>query len=502
MSKEVSFSPFEKMLKGFDTAANAVSSTLGPKGRNVWIDDAMAPKFTNDGASIALNVVLEDKLEDSGAKILKNTCGQTLDDAGDGTTTSAVLVQAIVHEARKRPENPMVIRESLLAALPPLVAKIKKQSKKITVNDIKKVALISAENEELAENISAIVKKIGSDAVITVEDSYDPIISYDIIEGYEANVGFMDPRFANDPKKARCVMEDVPVLVTEKKIAALSDVNYLWEKFATKGISSCIIVCDDIETPMLGVFLGSKLTGKFNSVVIRATGDMLKDIEATVGATRVSDTTGVSFQNVDFKHLGYVKKAVIDASKSLFIPKDPKKSSLYADHLQKFAKNEPNTYIKERLVKRIAQLRGGVAILKIGTPDFNREYLKDKADDAIKASKVALQEGVVEGGGMCLYRIAQEIKPTTVGEIILKQALSAPLRRIVENAAKDYAEVIKNMPKYMGYDAKNDKYVDMINEGIVDPAKVERVALENSVTNAASFITMAAAITEYVPPQK
>lgn len=498
MSKDVSFKPFEKMVSGLDITANAVSGTLGPKGRNVWIDDPTEPKFTNDGATISMHVVLEDKLEDSGAKILKNTCGQTLDDAGDGTTTSAVLVQAVIHEALKRPENPMEIRESLLEAVPKIVSEIKKSSIKITRKDIKKVALISAENEELAENISQIINKIGEDAVITVEDSYDPVISYDITEGYEAHVGFMDARFANDPKKARCVMENVPVLVTEKKIAAMSDVAPLWEQFAKQGVSQCIVVCDDIEPALLGVFLASKMRGTFTAVVIRATGDLLKDIEAAVGATRVSDTTGITFQNITPEQLGSVKKAVIDANKSIFIPTDPKKALAYASHLDKFVQTEPNMYIKEKLQKRVSQLRGGIAVLKIGTPDFNRAYLKDKADDAIKASKVALQEGVVEGGGMCLYRIAEGMKPKTIGEEILKRALTAPLRKIIENGGKDYAEIVKNLPEGQGYDAKNNKYVSMRSSGIIDPAKVTRCAVENSVSNAAQFITMSAAITEHV----
>ncbi len=375
MSKDVSFSPFEKMLRGLDTAANAVSGTLGPCGKNVWIDDPTEPKFTNDGATISMHVVLEDKLEDSGSKILKNTCGQTLDDAGDGTTTSAVLVQAVIHEALKRPENPMEIRESLLEALPNVVAQIKKSSQKITKKDIKKVALISAENEELAENISQIINKIGEDAVITVEDSYDPIISFDITEGYEAHVGFMDSRFANDTKKARCVMENVPVLVTEKKIAAMSDVAPLWEQFKSKGISQCVIVCDDIENALLGVFIASKIHGTFTATVIKASGDLLKDIEAAVGATRVSDTTGVTFQNITIDKLGHVKKAIIDANKSIFIPSQPKKALAYASYLEKFVRNEPNMYIKEKLQKRVSQLRGGIAVLKIGTPDFNRAYV-------------------------------------------------------------------------------------------------------------------------------
>lgn len=510
MSKIVSFAPRDKMIRGLDIACDAVAGTLGPKGRNVWIDDQVSPKFTNDGFSIASNIVLKDPEEESGNKIVKNTCGQTVDDAGDGTTTSAVILQAVVHEALKRPENPMEIRESLLEASKKVVAGIKSASTPIAKEDIRKVALISAENEELADNISKIFEQVGEHAVVTVEDSYDPNISYEVIPGYEATVGFIDPRFA-DPKdkKARCVFEDVPVLVCEKKISTLTDISALWSKFKIQGISSCVIVCDDIENSILGTFVYNKITGNFNSVVIRATGDMLKDIEACVGATRVSDTTGVTFQNVDFDHLGRAKKVVADANKTLFVPSHPEKAELYANHLEKFRNNEANWYVKQRLEKRISQLRGGVAVLKIGTQDFNREYLKDKADDAIKACKAALEEGVVEGGGMCLWRIASKMKGKTIGEQILKKSLQAPFKKICENAGKDHAEILMDIKTYsdgygtsMGYDARNDEYILLVENGIIDPAKVERAAVENAVSNAANFITMFASIVDEPAPSK
>lgn len=503
MNKEISFSPMVRMLKGFNIAADIVTGTLGPKGRNVYVDDPMQPKFTNDGATIATQVVLKDKLENAGAKILKNTCGQTNDDAGDGTTTTAVLVQAIVKECLARPENPMEIRESLLQAKNKIVSLIKKSANPIDIKDIKKVTLISAENDVLATKISEIINKVGKDAVITVEDSLDFNTTYDLVNGYEANCGFASNAFITEAKRARCVMQDVPVFVTEKKISAIQDISPLFEKFQKNGITSCVIVCDDIENSMLGVFVASKMTGKFNAVVIRASGDALKDIEAAVGAKRVSDETGLSFQNVDLEHLGKVKKIISDANKTLFIPAETSNAKEYATFLEKFVREEPNMYIKQRLQKRIAQLRGGIAVLKIGGQDFEREYLKDKADDAIKASKSALEEGVVEGGGMCLWRISQQIRPKTVGEIILKNALTAPFKKIISNAGKEYADIISDLTlaqqvedNPIGYDAKLDEYVALIVNGIIDPAKVERCSLENAIANAAQFITMFASITD------
>lgn len=497
------------MLKGLDINCDAVIGTLGPKGRNVWVDDAVAPKFTNDGATISRSIVLKDPLEDSGNKIAKNTTNQTLDDAGDGTTTTACLLKAIVHASCERPENPMMVRESLMEAVPKVVKEIKKASIAIDKKDIKKVTLVSADDDLLATKISEIINKLGEDVVVTIEDSYDgKRVDYEIIDGYEAGVGFMSPAFVTEKGKAKAIMINVPVFVTDKKISAIQDISPLFEYLKKVGITSCVIVCEDIENSILGLLVANKNIGAFNSIVIRATGDLLKDIEAVVGATRVSDETGVTFQMMSDanKYLGKVKKITCDASKTLFIPVSNAPAQQRADHLEKFAEVEQNMYIKERLVKRISQLRGKIAVLKIGGQDFEREYLKDKADDAIKASKVALQEGVVEGGGMCLWRIAQGMKPKTVGEEILKKALIAPLKQNIENAGLDYAEIVSGFSKLEGwsanskpgYDTRHNRYVDMVFDGIMDPAKVERVAVENAVASAGQFITAHASITELI----
>lgn len=499
--KEITMNQMDRVLKGFDITADLVIGTLGPKGRNVFIDDAMTPTITNDGAKISQNVSFPNKLENMGAYLVKNTSSQTNDDAGDGTTTTAALLKAIVHASLERPENPMEIKDSLQVATAKVLKKLKNTAKVIDKKDIGRVALISAENKKLADMVTDIMKKVGKDAAVTVEDSKTFDCSYEIIEGYEGAVGFMSTDFINDKKKARAVMTDVPVFVTEKKINTLSDISPLFEQFKASKISEAVIVCDDIDPSILGIISVNNKIGSFKSIVIRATGDMIKDIEAVVGATRISESTGVSFQTVDItKHLGHVKKIVSDANKTLFIPASSKGCVAYANYLQNAANEEPNMYIKERLIKRISQLRGGVAVLKIGAhTDFEREYLKLKAEDTVKAVKAALEEGIVEGGGMALWRISASMKPRTIGEHILKKSLSFPLRKIIENAGKDYAEVIKNMPEGMGYDAKRDKYVNMIEVGIIDPAKVERCALENSVSTASTFITVFGTISDAEP---
>lgn len=481
----------DKMIKGFDTVSEAIMGTLSPKGANVYIDMPMTPEITNDGATIGQHIELADKVENMGANIVRNTSSQTNDDAGDGTTTTVVLLHSIVHECLKRPENPMDVRKSVKEAAEKVLEKLKAQSVKITKKDIERVALISAEDARLTKIITDIFSKLGDQATVTIEDSRTFDTEVEIVEGYEAHVGFMSPAFVNEPKKARCVMTDVPVFVSDKKIATIQDISHLQEQLKTRGITSLVIVCEDIEDAILGVYAQSKMMGAFNAVVIRATGDLLKDIEAATGATRVSNATGVSFQNVDItKHLGKVKKVTSDAHKTIFIPENPALATKYANILQSFAASEHNSYIKERLERRIAQLRGSIAILKIGaSTDFERVYLKRKAEDAVKAVKAALEEGIVEGGGMALWRIGQDMKPKTLGEQILKKALSAPLQTIAKNCGKDYAELIKDLPEGKGYDAKNDKYVSMVENGIIDPTKVERCALENAVSAATTFIT-------------
>lgn len=499
MSKEV-FSGKEamsKMMIGLNKCADTVGSTLGPCGNNVYLDGGI-PKITNDGASIANEIVLEDKLENAGAYAVRNVSAQTNDDAGDGTTTTSVLFQAVVQEALKRPENVMVVKNSLKEAGDKVLQSLAKRAVKIEMKDIEQVALISAENKELASMITEIVNKLGEKAVINVEDSKTFATDYEIVDGYEANVGFMSPAFITDKKTSKSVHTDVPVLCTEKKISSVGDIAPIFDMFKKEGVGSCVIVCDDIDDSILGVLVMNNNLGNFKSLVIRATSLLLDDIAGVVGATKISNASGVNFHNFKKEHLGVAKKVISDANKTLFMG-DGVASKKYADELEAKAEGEPNMYTAKNMKQRVAKLRGGIAQLRIGaSTDFEREYLKDKAVDAVKAVQSALEEGIVDGGGMTLYNLANELKPTTIGEEILKKALTAPLRKIIENCGKDYAEIIKEMPSGMGYDAKEDKYVNMIEAGIIDPAKVERCAIENSVSSASTFITTKSVITDYI----
>lgn len=498
MAKNVSFGTdvVKKMLKGLDRAADAVGSTIGPRGSNVYFETPLVPEFSNDGATIADKVVLQDKEEDMGAFIIRNISSQQNDDCGDGTTTVTVLTQALIHECLKRPENPMEIRDSLKEATNKALKVLAKKSLKLKKEDVGKVALISAENKEIAKLVTEIIEKLGDKAVINVEDSKTFETHYEIVDGYEATVGFMSPHFINDKKTGRAVYTDVPVFVTEKKIQNIVDISPLFELFKKANISQCVIVCDDIDDSMLGMLVMNKSMGNFNSLVIKASGDTLKDIEGVTGAKRVSDQTGTTFKDISLEDLGTAKKVISEAAKTLFIS-EGKKSKEYADFLEYSTANETNMYIKEKDKYRIAKLRGGVATLSIAAPtDTERTYLRRKAEDAVKATQAALEEGVVDGGGMALWQIAQGIEAKTVGEQVLKKALISPFRKIVENSGKDYAEIVRNMPDGKGYDAKAGKYVDMAEQGILDPSKVERCALENSASTAGIFITTACVITE------
>ncbi len=501
---------FEKMLIGLNKVANAVGSTLGPKGRNAYLYDIdpLQTKNTNDGVTIANGIVLKDPEEDAGAFIIRNVSAQTLDDCGDGTTTTTVLTQAIIQECLKRPENPMEVRESLKQAGEKVLKMLTKKGTPIKKEDIEKVALISSEDKHLAKLITEIINKLGEKAVINVEDSKTFATDYEIVDGYEAHVGFMSPHFITDKKSNKAIYEDIPVLCVEKKISNIAELSVIFKAFQDQGITKCIIVAQEIDDSLLGMFVFNKVNAIFNSLVINATGPLLEDIAGATGATTIAEGTGVTFQNFTLDKLGKAKKVICDANKTIFIG-DGITNRKYADELEAKADGEPNMYTQKTMRRRVAQLRGGVAVLRIGAPtDAERGYMKDKAEDAVKATLCAMEEGVVEGGGMTMWRLAQELNPKTIGETVLQKALQAPLRKICDNAGKDYTYVITHIKEKenelwednrskegrLGYDAKTDSYCELIKWGIIDPAKVERCALENAVSASAQFITTATLI--------
>lgn len=498
MSKNVLFGKeaMDKMVKGLDIASAAVSGTLGPCGRNVYLEDSMQNQIINDGTKIANKIQLDDKVEDLGAYIIRNVCGQQADDVGDGTTTVAVLTHALIHACLERPENPMVVKQSLKEAGDKVLKILAKQSIKLKKEDIEKVALISSEDKQIAKLITEIIEKLGEKAVVNVEDSKTFITDYEIVDGYEAGVGFISPRFITDVKGSKAVFDDISVLIYDKKISNLTDIAPVFELIKKEGLGQIAIICDDIDDSMLGVFVQSKLMGTFSGVVIRATGWLLHDIEGATGAKAISPTNGVTPQNFKKEYFGHAKKIVSTANTTLFTT-DGKSAKQYAGLLEMEAENDPNQFSAKKTKERAAKLRGGVAVLRIAaSTDQERIYLREKADDAVKSTKAAIEEGVVQGGGLTLWNIANELKPKTIGEEIIKNALQAPFRKIVENCGVDYTEVILNMPKGQGYDARNNCYVNMIEAGIIDPIKVTRIALENAISAGSTFITAFCTITD------
>lgn len=493
--KNVSFSK-EKFYKGLKTATQAVGSTIGPKGRNVFLGDPTLPRFTNDGASIANKIQLKDPEEDAGAWVVRSATARAADEAGDGTTTTAVILDAIFDEVRKRSEPAVEIKNSLYDAMEGVKEQIAKVAKTTTAKDVKHIAKVSAEDEELASLITEIFDKKGVEAQVTVQDSGDAKCSIQMKDGYEAKVGLFSPWLVTNFQKQTAEYKDVPVLCTHKKVDSITQLLPIYEKLSQRNLTKLVIVCDDMDIAALGAIVDNKRRGTFSTLVIRATGDLLDDIASVVGATPVSNQTGADFSDQDIlKKLGTAASVVSTVGTATaqgtttFVGKTAAGSKERASYLEAQAENISNGFEKSSILKRAGKLRSGVAVLNIGAySEQELGYLRDKADDAIKAVRSALEEGYVEGGGMCLYRIADSLQPKTVGEHIIKVALQAPLKRIIENAGKDYTQIIKDLPKDKGYDAKEGTYKDLIKEGIIDPAKCERVAVESAVSAIAELI--------------
>jgi chaperonin GroEL len=475
----------DKVIDGLNITVKAASGTLGPKGRNVLYPYPPHYKVTNDGKTIVDAIDLEDEAEKQGSWMVKNTCAQQVDDAGDGSTTVAVLLQAITEEARKRPENATEVSQSLKSALPNVLKAIKAKSK--PVKDILQVALISAEDKILAQNIAEVVAKVGAEGTILVEENNEPKIDYEIVNGYEANVGYMSPYFATDTKKMVAEMKDVAVFCTRRKINAVGDLQPLIEQMNTKNIKQVVIVTEDIDPQMLGILVTSRLQGKISCVVVKATGALLDDIAMATGASLLCDDTGVTFENFQAdEHFGKCQKFTCGEKKSVFIS-NAKTAKEQAKRLETMAEKNPNTFEAKKYRERAAKLKSGIAVLRIGSPTtVDMGYLKDKADDAVHATQAALEEGVVAGGGVCLRDIAYALKPKSIGEEILKKALVKPYKQILENGGQEYAE----------------HAYDIYPDSVIDPAKVTRCAVTNATINAALLISTHCAVVEVVKETK
>lgn len=483
----------ERIKKGLDLACDTIKTTIGSKGRNAFIERNMTNIITNDGITIANAIELDDALENMGVWLVRNTSAQTNEEAGDGTSGTAVLLQAIVTEAMKRPESPMDIKKSLQKAGERVEKWIKDASQPITSDkQIEEVATISSESKETGKLIAEVISKVGQHTPITIEDNRLPEISYTVVEGLETKVGYVHPDFITNEKEGTAEMENAVVFATDRRISSVPELKTLLETVQAEKITSLVFLVSDIDNAVLGNFILSKKMGQFNSLVIRVRGTELEDMATACGATIISESNGLKFTDITPIHFGMARKITCTDKKTIILSREnnPMRDRVVAT-LRGLSSSTKNIYEAKRLSERADALEGGVAVINVGAhTDSEREYQKFKIEDAVNATKSAIAEGLVEGGGMCLFRTSNKLKGNSAGEVILRKALKTPLKAIIENAGDDYTTVIKSIGHKKGYNSDTGKSVDMFKAGIVDPTRVIRSAFQNALSTASNFVTM------------
>jgi chaperonin GroEL len=531
MAKQILFSEEARksIARGLSHAAHAVKVTLGPRGRNVVIEKSYGgPRITNDGVSIAKEISLKDKFENMGAEIVKEVASKTNDTAGDGTTTSVVLLEALVEEGLDhvlKGVNAMALRTGMEKAKEVAVAELKKMAKPVSNKaEVKHVASISAESETLGSIIAEAVEKVGSSGVVTVEESQGMELSYDIVEGLQIDKGYVSAYMVTNPERMEAEMKDATILITDKKIGGVQEILPLLEKVVQSGRKELVVIADDIEGEALSTFIVNKLRGTFSVLAVKAPGygdrkkELLADIATVVGGQVVSSDVGMTFENVTLSMLGKAARVVAGKDATTIVGGKGKKTDITARIAQLTAQMEQtdSKFDKEKYEERIAKLSGGVAVISVGAAtETEMKYLKDKIDDAVKATKASIEEGIVAGGGSAFAKVSQKIAgggtklspDEKAGFDIVVRSLERPLAQIAMNAGKDDAAVIiakvQNGKVHEGYNAVTDALEeDMLAAGIVDPVKMPRMALENAVSAAAMLLTTEVAIAELPEPKK
>jgi len=515
---------------GVEKAARAVKVTLGPRGRNVVLDRSYGgPRITNDGVSIAKEISFKDKFENMGAEIVKEVANKTNDGAGDGTTTSVVVLEALLNEGLARVmkgASAMAIRSGMETARDAAVAELRKMAKPVSGKaEVKQVASISAESAELGTIIAETVEKVGSTGVVTVEESQGTELSYEVVEGLQIDKGYVSPYLVTNAERMEAEMRDAAILVTDKNIANVQEILPLLEKIAQSGKKELVIVADDVGGDALSTFIVNKLRGTFNVLAVKAPGygdkkkEQLADIAAIVGAQVITSDLGTTFESATLAMLGKASRVVATKDTTVFVGGKGKKADIEARiaSLKAQAENTDSKFDKEKLEERVAKLSGGVAVIRVGAAtETEMKYLKDKIDDAVKATKAAMEEGIVAGGGTALAKAAKKLAASEpkgmsedekVGFQIVVRALEMPLKQIAINAGKDNAgsivEKVQAGKATAGYDAMKDELVDdMLAAGIVDPVKMPRMAVENAVSAAAIVLTTEAAVADMPEPKK
>lgn len=523
MAKEIKFDieSRDALKRGVDALANAVKVTLGPKGRNVVIEKSFgAPHVTKDGVSVAKEIELEDKVENMGAQMVKEVASKTNDIAGDGTTTATVLAQAIVREGLKNVAagaNPMDLKRGIDKAVVKVVENLKSQSKEVGDSNemIKQVASVSANNDEtIGSLIAEAFGKVGKEGVITVEEAKGIDTTVDVVEGMQFDRGFQSPYFVTNPEKMVAELDNPYILLVEKKISSMKELLPVLEPVAQGG-KSLVIISEEVEGEALATLVVNKLRGSLKIAAVKAPGfgdrrkAMLEDIAILTGGTVISEERGFTMDNVTIEQLGTAEKVVIDKDNTTIVNGGGDEAQIKGRVNQIKAQMETTTsdYDKEKLQERLAKLAGGVAVLYVGAAsEVEMKEKKDRVDDALHATRAAVEEGIVAGGGVALVRAITalaDFKGDNIDEEtgikIVKRAIEEPLRQIVANAGGEGSVIVAKVAEGeadFGYNAKTDEYVNMLQAGIIDPTKVARVALENAASVAGMLLTTECVITE------
>jgi len=534
MSKVILFNEeARKALKrGVDTVANAVKVTIGPRGRNVVLDKGYgSPTITNDGVSIAKEIELKDKFENMGAEIIKEVATKTNDVAGDGTTTSVILAQALISEGMKHTAfgvNAMGIKIGIERATEEAVQALRDMAKPIKSDmEIEQVATISAESKEIGKKIAQAIKKVGKDGAVTVEESQTFGTELDVVEGLQFEKGYVSPYMVTNGERMEAEYKEVAILVTDKKISTIKEILPLLEKLAATGKKELVIIADDIDGEALTTFVLNKLRGGFNVLGIKAPGygdrkkEILSDIATVVGAEVITDDVGTKLDTAEISVLGRATKVVSTKENTIIVGGKGRKADITARiaQIKKQKENSDSKFDIEKLDERIAKLSGGVAVIRVGAAtETEMKYLKLKIEDAVNATKAAIEEGIVAGGGTALVRAARKVRngkgsegvsaEIALGFEIVLKALEAPLKQIVINTGKNDGsgmvdKILEAKSDAAGYSAVDDVFEnDMIAKGIIDPVKVTRTALQNAASAAAILLTTEVAIAEEPKDEK
>jgi len=518
----------EALKRGVDKLANAVKVTLGPKGRNVVLDKGFgSPTITKDGVTVAKEIDLKDKFENIGAELIKEVASKTNDVAGDGTTTATILAQAIVAEgfsAVNSGANPLVLKRGMEKAVKWVIDFLNKKKKTVSgYEKIKEVASISANDSELGKLVADVFKEVGKDGVVTVEESQSSEMAKELVEGMQFDKGYVSPYMVTNTERMEAIHDDPYILITDRKISSIQDIVPLLEKLSRSGKRSLVIIAEDVDGDALATLVVNKLRGTFNSLALKAPGfgdrkkEMLEDIAAVVGGQVISEEKGMKLESVELAMLGQARRLVSTKETTTVVGGKGKKADIEKriSQIRNQIAKSTSDFDKEKLQERLAKLSGGVAVIKVGA--LTETELKEKKfriDDAVSATRAALEEGIVAGGGLALFEAAKELtaKGSGILEVgdeakglaIIKAALEKPMRIIAENAGKDANEVVENIfagAPGLGFDASAGKYVDMFEAGIIDPLKVVKTALTNAVSVASLILTTEAVVTD-LPEEK